>query len=42
MASDRLDAGKLGQKHERCATDVTGQGEEIFRAVTRETRDKKA
>lgn len=41
VASDRIEAGKLGQKHERYATDVMEKGEEIFRAGTRETRDKK-
>lgn len=41
MANDRFEAGKLGQKYERYATDVTGKRDEIFRAGTRETRDKK-
>jgi hypothetical protein len=39
-ASDRFEAGKVGQNHERYATYVTGE-REIFRAGARGTRDKK-
>lgn len=41
VASDRFEAVKLGQKYERYATDVTGKRDEMSRAGTRETRDKK-